>query len=86
MAIEVAPLPIPSSIDTSKFSKDFGREVKGVKAGELTPDQFKEISDLLYKVRGHASGLLRSHGDCMRSNLSLFVLNSMARCSSEIRI
>ena len=50
MAIEIAPLPVPPTVDKTKFSPDFGREVKGVKAGELTDEQFKEISDLLYKV------------------------------------
>ncbi|KAL5533771.1 hypothetical protein ACEPAG_231 [Sanghuangporus baumii] len=49
MAIEVVPLPVPPSVDTSKFSPDFGREVKGVKPGELTEEQFKEIQQLLYK-------------------------------------
>lgn len=50
MAIEVAPLPLPASADPSKFT-DFGREVKGVNPGSLTPEEFKEIEELLYKVR-----------------------------------
>ena len=54
MAIEVVPLPAPPTIDATRFNKGFGREVKGVKPGELTEEQFKEISDLLYKVRTHA--------------------------------
>lgn len=49
MAIEVAPLPLPPSADPSKFV-DFGREVRGVDPGKLTPEQFKEIEELLYKV------------------------------------
>ncbi|GAB1524143.1 hypothetical protein RhiTH_007296 [Rhizoctonia solani] len=48
MAIEVLPLPLPPSADASKF-KEFGREVKGVDVGNLTPEQFKEIEELLYK-------------------------------------
>ena len=50
MAIEVLPIPLPPTVDKSKFSKDFGREIKGVKPGELDDGQFKEISDLLYMV------------------------------------
>ena len=50
MSVEVLPLPLPASADPSKFA-DFGREVKGIHPGKLTPEQFKEISDLLYKVR-----------------------------------
>lgn len=50
MAIELAPLPLPPSADPSKFT-EFGKEVKGVNPGELTPEQFKEIEKLLYKVR-----------------------------------
>ena len=50
MAIELAPLPLPPSADASKFT-EFGREVKGVNPGTLTPEQFKEIEQLLYKVR-----------------------------------
>ncbi|KAL4247397.1 TfdA dioxygenase [Abortiporus biennis] len=48
MAIEVVPLPLPPSADASKFA-DFGREVKGVKPGELTPEELEEIKELLYK-------------------------------------
>lgn len=51
MAIEAVPLPAPPSVDSAKFSPDFGREVKGVKPGELTEEQFKEVQQLLYKVR-----------------------------------
>jgi hypothetical protein len=49
MAIEVLPLPLPPSADASKF-KQFGREVKGIDVGNLTPEQFKEVEELLYKV------------------------------------
>ncbi|KIJ66497.1 hypothetical protein HYDPIDRAFT_151061 [Hydnomerulius pinastri MD-312] len=48
MAIELTPLPLPASADPSKFT-DFGREVKGISPGELTPEQFAEIHDALYK-------------------------------------
>ena len=49
MAIELTPLPLPASADPSYFV-DFGREVKGVNPGELTPAQFAEIHGALYKV------------------------------------
>jgi len=48
MAIELTPLPLPASADASKFA-NFGREVKGVHPGKLTPEEFKEIEELLYK-------------------------------------
>ncbi|KAG8853921.1 hypothetical protein FRB96_007930 [Tulasnella sp. 330] len=48
MAIEVAPLPLPPSADPTKFV-NFGREVKGVNPGSLTPEQFQEIRELLFK-------------------------------------
>ena len=50
MAIAVAPLPLPPSADPSRFA-DFGKEVKGVNPGALTPEEFKEVEQLLYKVR-----------------------------------
>ena len=50
MAIELIPLPLPASVDASRFT-DFGREVKGVNPGALTPEEFKEVQDALYKVR-----------------------------------
>ncbi|KAF8844158.1 Clavaminate synthase-like protein [Paxillus ammoniavirescens] len=56
MAIELTPLPLPASADPSKFV-DFGREVKGVNPGDLTPDQFAEIYDALYK---HSALLFRN--------------------------
>ena len=49
MSIEVASLPLPPSADPTKFT-NFGREVKNVDPGNLTPEQFKEIEQLLYKV------------------------------------
>lgn len=52
MAIELAPLPLPASADASKF-KDFGREVKGLHPGKLTPEQLQEVQEALYKVRLH---------------------------------
>ena len=60
MAIEIAPLPIPPSADASLL-KDFGREVKGVHPGALTPEQFKEIHDLLYKVHTSIGWLWSTH-------------------------
>ncbi|OJT04568.1 hypothetical protein TRAPUB_4838 [Trametes pubescens] len=48
MAIEIAPLPVPPTADAAKL-KDFGREVKGVNPGSLSPEEFKEVHDLLYK-------------------------------------
>ncbi|KAH9947803.1 Clavaminate synthase-like protein [Amylocystis lapponica] len=48
MAVEVVPLPLPPSADKSMLA-DFGREVKGVNPGTLTPEQFKEIEQLLYE-------------------------------------
>ncbi|KAG8693325.1 hypothetical protein FRC09_010586, partial [Ceratobasidium sp. 395] len=56
MAIEVAPLPLPASADPSKF-KQFGREVIGLDVGNLTPEQFKEVEELLYK---HSALLFRN--------------------------
>ncbi|KAG8870133.1 hypothetical protein FRC20_000371 [Serendipita sp. 405] len=48
MAIEIAPLPTPASADPN-LMKDFGREVKGVHPGKLTPEQLEEVKELLYK-------------------------------------
>lgn len=50
MAIELTPLPLPASADASKFA-EFGREVKGVDPGTLSPEQFLEIQEALYTVR-----------------------------------
>ena len=49
MTIELAPLPLPPSANPTKLA-DFGREGKGVAPGTLTPEQFKEIEQLLYQV------------------------------------
>ena len=59
MAIEVVPLPLPASADPSKFT-DFGAEIRGVNPGTLTPEEFKEVEKLLYKVR-HACPCTRTH-------------------------
>ncbi|KAI3619179.1 alpha-ketoglutarate dependent xanthine dioxygenase [Moniliophthora roreri] len=48
MAIELSPLPLPETADASKFA-DFGRVVKGVDPGNLTPEQFEQVTDALYK-------------------------------------
>ncbi|KAF8226675.1 Clavaminate synthase-like protein [Tricholoma matsutake] len=48
MAIELLPLPLPTAADPSKFVA-FGREVKGVDPGSLSPTQFAEIHEALYK-------------------------------------
>lgn len=56
MAIEIAPLPVPPTVDAAKL-KDFGREVKGVNPGSLSPEEFKEVHDLLYKVHTTRKGL-----------------------------
>ena len=50
MAIELLPLSLPASADASKF-QNFGREVKGLHPGKLTPEQFEEIKLALYHVR-----------------------------------
>ncbi|EJC98794.1 Clavaminate synthase-like protein [Fomitiporia mediterranea MF3/22] len=57
MAVEIAPLPLPASVDRTKFNPDFGREVKGVNPSQLTHEQFEEISDLVYK---HSALLFRN--------------------------
>ncbi|KAG6335453.1 hypothetical protein ID866_3627 [Astraeus odoratus] len=56
MTIELVPLPLPASADPSKFI-DFGREVKGVEPGNLSPEQFADVSDALYK---HSALLFRN--------------------------
>jgi hypothetical protein len=61
MTIELTPLALPASADASKFA-DFGREVKGVNPGTLTPEQFLEVQEALYMVcRYHPSQLYLSH-------------------------
>jgi xanthine dioxygenase len=49
MTIETQPLTLPPSADPSKFS-NFGRQVIGVDPGNLSPAEFSEIEQLLYKV------------------------------------
>ena len=49
MAIELVALPLPASADPTKFA-DFGREVKGVNPGTLSPEEFEQVKDALYKV------------------------------------
>ncbi|KAJ8521948.1 hypothetical protein ONZ45_g1422 [Pleurotus djamor] len=48
MAIELAPLPLPASADPSKFI-DFGREVKGLHPGQLSPEELDQVKEALYK-------------------------------------
>ena len=50
MPIQTVPLTLPPSADPSKFTH-FGREVIGVDPGNLSPSEFSEIEQLLYKVR-----------------------------------
>lgn len=52
MTIELTALTLPPSADASKFT-DFGREVKGVNPAALTPEQFQEVQEALYKVCRH---------------------------------
>ncbi|KAE9394487.1 Clavaminate synthase-like protein [Gymnopus androsaceus JB14] len=47
MTIELAPLPLPTTTDPSKFG-NFGREVKGINPGDCTPEQLEEIKQALY--------------------------------------
>lgn len=75
MAIETAPLPVPPTADTSKL-KDFGREVKGVDPGVLTPGEFQEVHDLLYKVLSMLDARELRLADCQCPT------NSTALCSS----
>lgn len=48
MPVQVLPVPLPPSADASKF-QDFGRIVEGVDPANLSPEEFKEIEQLLYK-------------------------------------
>ncbi|CAG8628256.1 1351_t:CDS:2 [Acaulospora colombiana] len=48
MSVEVAPFPLAPSGDAAKM-KDFGRVVKDVHPGKLTPEQLEEVKELLYK-------------------------------------
>lgn len=51
MSVETVPLPLPPTLDASRFEW-FGREIKGVDPNVIDPEseQFKEIERLLYKV------------------------------------
>ena len=49
MAIELAPLSLPPTADPSQFH-DFGREIKGLHPGKLTPEQLESVKEALYKV------------------------------------
>jgi len=46
--IKVLPVPLPPSADASKF-KEFGRVVEGVDLSNLSPEEAKEVQELLYK-------------------------------------
>lgn len=50
MAIDLLPLPLPASADASNF-QNFGREVKGLHPGKLTPEELQEVQKALYQVR-----------------------------------
>lgn len=52
VSVETVPLPLPPTLDASRFEW-FGREIKGVDPNAIDPEseQFKEIEQLLYKVR-----------------------------------
>lgn len=77
MAIELTPLPLPASADPSNFV-DFGREVKGVDPGNLTPEQFAEVYDALYKVCLTAtSSNSQSHSHEIRSTSTVLSFSGM---------
>ncbi|KAJ7498492.1 Clavaminate synthase-like protein [Mycena latifolia] len=48
MTIELSPLPLPASADASKFT-EFGREVKNLNPGTLSPQEFEQVKEALYK-------------------------------------
>ena len=54
MTIELLPLPLPPSADASKLA-EFGREVRGINPAEVSPEEFKEIEQALYKVNINCS-------------------------------
>jgi xanthine dioxygenase len=69
MTIELTALALPPSADASKFA-DFGREVKGVNPGTLTPEQFQEIQEALYKVcRHHLRDIFLIHNHDINSTM-----------------
>lgn len=49
MSIELVPLPLPAKADHVKMA-EFGREIKGVDLKSVTPAQFEQIRQALYKV------------------------------------
>jgi hypothetical protein len=59
MAIELLPLPLPTSADASKLA-EFGREVKGIDPAQVSPEEFKEIEQALYKVSLDCSSSISS--------------------------
>jgi len=48
MAIEILPIPLPETADSSKFTR-FGREVRGFDPANFSPEQFEELKEALYK-------------------------------------
>ncbi|KAE9394490.1 Clavaminate synthase-like protein [Gymnopus androsaceus JB14] len=59
MTIELIPLPLPPTADSSKFAT-FGREVKGVNPCSCTPDELEAVREALYR-----------HGALLFRNVSL---------------
>lgn len=49
--IELVPLLLPASADPN-ILQDFGRQVKGVRLGALSPEESRQIEGALYKVNG----------------------------------
>jgi len=49
MSIELVPLPLPAKADRVKMA-EFGREIKGVDLNNVSPAQFEQIRQALYKV------------------------------------
>jgi len=49
MTISFEPISLPRTADAKHFV-DFGRVVKGVHPGILTPEEFKEVEQALYKA------------------------------------
>lgn len=77
MAIELAPIALPATASGTDFDPDFGREVKGVNPGELTPEQFKEVEIALYTV-GSRIFACEMH--------LTYALCSMESCCSEMSL
>jgi hypothetical protein len=65
MPVQIESLPLPPSANPKYFA-DFGREVTGVNPAELTPEQFKEIEQLLYKAFSY---LCHAHGTVLSQSL-----------------